>query len=65
MGRLAYTVKETAEALGISKSTVYWMVYRHELPHNRVTGRGIKGKGKILIPVTAIEEWLYGKEANV
>jgi len=28
LAELALTVKETAKALGISESAVYWMVYR-------------------------------------
>ena len=58
--KLTYTVKEAAEALGISESTVRWMVYRNEIPHRRVHGRGTKGQGKILIPKAALEQWLMG-----
>lgn len=58
--RVAYTVKEAAAALGISTSTVYWMCYQNELPHNRVKARGSKGQGKILIPLKALEKWLEG-----
>lgn len=64
MDKLALTVKETAQALGISESSVYWMVYRNELPHARTGARGRKRKGKILIPVKAIEQWLMGKEVQ-
>ena len=60
MERLAMTVKETAGAMGVSESTVYWMCYQNELPHNRVKARGCKGKGKILISKQAIEKWLKG-----
>jgi excisionase family DNA binding protein len=64
MDKIALTVKETAQALGISESAVYWMVYRNELPHTRTGARGRKGKGKILIPVQALEKWLVGKEVT-
>ncbi|MGB9866742.1 MAG: helix-turn-helix domain-containing protein [Bacillota bacterium] len=58
MAELAYTVKEAAQALGVSESTIYWMVYRNEIPHRRIKARGTRGKGKILIPRAALEEWL-------
>lgn len=61
MPRLALTVKETAAALGISESTVYWMVYMKTLPHNRVKAKGCRGKGKILISKAALEKWLLGQ----
>ncbi|HHY80868.1 MAG TPA: helix-turn-helix domain-containing protein [Thermoanaerobacter sp.] len=53
MEKIALTVKETAEVLGVSKDVIYWMVYRKVLPHNRTQGRG--KKGKILIPKKASE----------
>lgn len=62
MAELALTVKEAASALGVSESTMYWMCYQGEIPHNRVKARGRKGKGKILISRTALEEWLRGDE---
>ena len=64
MDKLALSVKETAQALGISESAVYWMVYRNELPHRRIVARGCKGKGKILISRKAVEEWLMGMEVK-
>jgi len=63
--RLALTVKEAAEALGISESTMYWMIYQGEIPHNRVRARGCKGKGRILIPRAALEKWLFGCQRTV
>ncbi|MDD5476303.1 MAG: helix-turn-helix domain-containing protein [Syntrophales bacterium] len=60
MAELALTVKEAAEALGISESSVYWMIYQGELPHNRIRARGCKGRGKILISRRALEKWLEG-----
>jgi excisionase family DNA binding protein len=55
MAELALTVKEAAEALGISESSIYWMCYMKKIPH-----RGCKGKGKILISRKALEKWLEG-----
>ena len=60
MAELAYTVKEAARALGISESTVRWMVYMGEIPHRRIKARGCKGMGRILISRAAIEKWLEG-----
>jgi excisionase family DNA binding protein len=60
--RLALTVKETADALGVSTSSIYWAVHNNEIPYRRIKSRGVKGQGKILIPVSALEEWLKGDE---
>ena len=65
MDKLALSVKETAQALGISESAVYWMIYRNELPHTRTSARGRKKRGKILIPVKVIEQWLMGEEVKI
>lgn len=62
MAELALTVKEAAQALGVSESTIYWLVYRNEIPHRRINARGKKSKGKILIPRAALERWLMGEE---
>lgn len=62
MAELAMSVKEAADKLGISESTVYWLCYKNEIPHRRIKARGCKGKGKIIIPTQAIQEWLMGKE---
>lgn len=59
--KLALTVKEAAAALGVSESTVYWMVYRGTIPHNRVKARGCNGRGKILISKAALDRWLEGE----
>lgn len=64
MAELAFTVKEAAKALGVSESAVYWMVYRNTIPHRRIEARGKKGKGKILIPRAALEEWLRGSDST-
>lgn len=60
-GKMALTVKEAAGALGVSESTVYWMCYQKEIPHNRVRARGAKGKGRILISKAELEKWLKGE----
>ncbi len=62
MAEMALTVKETAAATGLSESTVYWLVYRNEIPHRRVRAKGCRGKGKILIPRAALEAWLMGEK---
>jgi len=59
--RLALSVSDAAKALGISESSVYWMCYRGEIPHNRVKARGCNGQGKILISKAALERWLEGE----
>lgn len=64
MADLALNVKETAAALGVSESTVYWMCYQGEIPHRRVKARGGKGKGKILISRTLLERWLEGENTK-
>ena len=64
MAELAMSVKETAKKLGISESTVYWLCYRNEIPHRRIKARGCKGKGRIIIPTKAVEEWLMGMEVK-
>ena len=60
MAELTLTVKEAAAALSVSESTLYWMVYMGEIPHQRVKARGCRGKGKILISRVALEKWLEG-----
>ncbi len=59
--RIAYSVAEAAEALGISTDSVYNMVYRGAIPYRRTVGRGTRGKGRILIPRLALEQWLMGE----
>lgn len=62
--RIALSVKEAAEAMGLSESAVYWMCYRQEIPHRRTKARGCKGKGKILIPVDEVKRWLRGEDVK-
>lgn len=58
VARLAYTVEETADLIGVSIMTVYRMVENGTLPYKRIEGRGKKGQGRIIIPVTALQMWL-------
>ena len=48
----AYTVKETAQRLGIAEQTVRRLVKNGELPSIRISPR------RIIIPVAALEDWL-------
>lgn len=61
MAELAMSVKEAAEAIGISEYTVRWMCYEGTLPHTRTQARGRKGQGRILISRKALEAWLKGE----
>ncbi|OPY64126.1 MAG: Helix-turn-helix domain protein [Pelotomaculum sp. PtaU1.Bin065] len=56
--RLAYSVEETAALLGVSTRTVYRMVENGSLPYKRLDGSGNKGRGKIIIPASALNKWL-------
>ena len=53
-GRLTYSVKETAELLGLSKNSTYQACLKGEIPSLRIGGR-------ILIPVAKLEGLLSGK----
>ncbi|QOR47608.1 helix-turn-helix domain-containing protein [Trueperella pecoris] len=57
MSKLSYSLKEAAEATGLSEDVVRRAVRAGELPtlHPTVDGRKIT---KILIPATALREWL-------
>ena len=52
--KLAYTVKEVAELLGISVNSTYKAVENNQLPHIRLGG-------KILIPKNKLREYLTGE----
>lgn len=56
MNRLAYTIEETARLLGVSVATIYRAVEAGTLPYKRIPTR--HGKGRILIPAVALENWL-------
>lgn len=49
--RIALTVAETAEALGISRTSAYELIRRGDLPHIRI-GRVIR------VPAEALMEWV-------
>ncbi|PEV10280.1 excisionase [Bacillus thuringiensis] len=51
MKKVTLTVKEVAELLGVSLTTVYSMTRMSEIPHARV-------RGKILFHRPTIETWL-------
>lgn len=56
--RLAYTIDETAELLGVSRSTVYRMVENGSLPYKRISGAGKGAKGRMIIPAHGLNKWL-------
>lgn len=58
------TVKEAAEALGVSERTVYEMVYKNQIPYRRIEARGRRGQGKILIARAALKKWLMGESCE-
>lgn len=49
--RLAVSVSEAAESIGVSERFVWKLMQRGEMPHRRV-GR------RVLIPVDRLREWL-------
>jgi excisionase family DNA binding protein len=52
--RLAYTVTETASALGIGRTVAYDLIRRGEIPHVRI-GRSIR------IPRASLDSWLTAR----
>lgn len=57
--KLAYSIEEVAEALGVAQSTVRKMVATGQLPVRRI---GV-GRGRLIIPAKAIEDLLNGEVA--
>jgi len=53
--RIAYSVTEVAQLLGVSRQTVYTRIYDGEIPYRRLGG-------KMLIPAEFVEE--FGKVAR-
>lgn len=51
MSKITLTVKETAELLGVSLTTVYSLVKTNEIPYAKV-------RGKILFHKATLEKWL-------
>lgn len=52
MERLALTVSETAQALGVSTKFVYQLVKQNNIPALRV------GERRLLIPRDGLQKWL-------
>lgn len=50
--KAAYSVPEAAQVLGISKSLLYTLIGRGEIPYCRI------GEKRILIPANKLKEWL-------
>lgn len=57
MAKMALSVAEVQEALGVGRNTVYELVNRADFPKIRV-GR------KIIIPCEAFERWLNAQTAH-
>lgn len=49
--RLAYTVPEVADRLGVPAKTVYWWCEQGILPH-------LKAARRVLIPAAALQAWI-------
>lgn len=56
MEKLAYSVAEAAEAMGVSRSVMYILVHCDGFPKKIVGGR-------ILVPAKALERWLENGNA--
>ena len=52
--RAAYTVKEAAQALGMSHQTIYNLIHADDFP-------AVKIGGRTLVPVAALDDWLESK----
>ncbi|MFC4409441.1 helix-turn-helix domain-containing protein [Chungangia koreensis] len=52
--RIVLTVKEVAEMLGVSNTTIYTMVRLGEIPH-------AKARNKILFHRETVEHWLINQ----
>lgn len=52
MEKIAFTIKEAADALGVAESTIRKMVTAGQLPVRRI---GV-GRGKLLVPAQALED---------
>lgn len=55
--RLAYTVEEAAEALGVSRSIMYTLVHREDFPAIKI------GKRR-MISTTLLAEWVETQARN-
>ncbi|MGD6879272.1 helix-turn-helix domain-containing protein [Bacillus infantis] len=56
--KITLTVKEVAELIGVSTTSVYTMVREKEIPHTRV-------RSKIIFHRETIEAWLRGEVTAV
>ena len=56
--KMAYSVSETAEALGVAPNTIYDMVAKRQIPFRKLGSR-------IIIPVPALIKWLETATENV
>jgi excisionase family DNA binding protein len=52
------SVEEVSEVLGLSTIAVRKLIWSGELRHRRI--ERADGRGRILVPVEAVEEWLGG-----
>ena len=52
--RAAYSVKEAAQALGMSRQTIYNLIHADDFP-------AVKIGGRTLVPVAALDDWLESK----
>lgn len=57
VNRAAYSVKEAAQALGLSHQTIYTLIHSNDFP-------AIKIGGRTLVPVAALDKWLEQKMEN-
>lgn len=58
MNKITLTVKEVAELIGVSTTSVYTMVRHSEIPHARV-------RSKIVFHRETIEAWLKGDSSFI
>lgn len=54
VNRVTYSVKEAAQALGMSHQTIYTLIHSNDFP-------AVKIGGRTLVPVAALNEWLEQK----
>lgn len=57
MDKVAFSIKEAAEALGISRPKMYDLIYREDFPAFHVGTR-------VLIPVDGLRQWAADQVAN-
>jgi len=58
--KLAYSVRETADLLGVCLQTVRNMCAEHKLPHIRIGAKG----DRVLIPAKSLHEYLEKASAS-